>query len=117
MKKLRNMAVLAIGVSAVPIIFAAQVASADVAYTVTNLGGLGGWITEAFAINNQGEVVGDSMTAINSNNGTGGYNQPFLWKPTSPNGTTGTMYSLDPNYSSSSYIGLGQAINGQGQVV
>ncbi len=116
MKKLRNMAVLAIGVSAVPIIFAARVASAGMAYTVTNLGGLGGTITEAFGINNQGEVVGDSMTAINSTSGTGGYDQPFLWKPTTPNGTTGTMYSLDPSYGSSSYIGLGQVINGQGQV-
>lgn len=118
MKKLRtNLVAMAIGVGSVPIIFAAQVTSAGVVYTVTDLGGLGGSITEAFGINNQGEVVGDSMTAINSNNGTGGYDQPFLWRPTTPNGTTGTMYSLDPNYSSSSYIGLAQAINSQGQVV
>ena len=117
MKKLRtNLVAMAIGVSSIPVIFAAQVATAGVAYTVTDLGSLGGSITEAFGINNQGEVVGESTTAINPSNGTGGYGQPFLWKPTIPNGTTGTMYSLDPGYSSSSYVGQGLAINGLGQV-
>ncbi len=116
MKKMRNVLALAIGVGAVPLLSASQAASAGVAYTVTDLGGLGGSITEAFGINNQGEITGDSTTAINTTNGTGGYGQSFLWKPSVPNGTTGTMYSIDPSYSSASYISDGLAINGQGQV-
>jgi probable HAF family extracellular repeat protein len=69
-------------------------------------GGLGQ--SEATGINSNGQVVGVGDAATGE--------RAFLWTPTLPNGTTGSMVDLGdlPGGSDSS---LGRGINGQGQVV
>jgi probable HAF family extracellular repeat protein len=61
---------------------------------------------EAFGINASGQVVGYSNVA------QGGH--AFLWSPTTPNGTTGSMVDLGLLPNANSSIGFG--INGRGQV-
>ena len=74
-------------------------------YTVTDLGHLAGFVgnSEARAINNYGQVVGRSAGA-------------FLWTPTTPLGTTGSMVHIGdiPGGASDSFA---FAINDYGQVV
>lgn len=78
-----------------------------------HLGGSGvGEYSQAAAINSYGQVVGDSYTG----NGT----DAFLWTPTTPNGTTGTMIdlgSLDNGAFPASNPSTAYAINAAGQVV
>jgi probable HAF family extracellular repeat protein len=81
---------------------------------ITDLGTLGGGSAEAFAINGAGEVTGASATGVG---GLGQNRHAFLWKPTGPNGTTGTMVDLGDlggNHTQSNSVG--QAINSGGQV-
>ena len=75
------------------------VSSAEVLYTVTDLGDLGKGNTTPFAINDSGHVVGRSYTLSDGNH-------PFLWTP-----ETG-IQDLNP-------IGAGTAydINNSGQIV
>ena len=75
----------------------------------------------AFAIDNQGWVTGNAAVPLSQPIGDIiGVDHAFLWKPSSANGTTGTMLdlgTLDPN----ALGGLGQswglAINSSGVVV
>lgn len=77
--------------------------------TMTDLGTLGGNNATAFAINSKGQVVGEAEVFNDS------CRRAFLWTPTSPNGTTGTMINLGvvPNGFSSA----ASDINDMGQVV
>ena len=76
-------------------------------YQVTDLGTLGGPLSEAYAINNQGVVVGEADTAKPADYGRHAYHA-FLWK-------NGTMRDLgvSPGYTFSVAFG----INNKGQVV
>jgi probable HAF family extracellular repeat protein len=67
--------------------------------------------SDAYAINSVGQVVGYTVTS--SGNG-----HAFLWTPTSPNATTGTMIDLN-TLIGSNQISLGEAmgINDRGQIV
>jgi probable HAF family extracellular repeat protein len=95
-------------------------------YTLTDLGTLGGPYSSAAGINSGGEVVGSADTnkfvITNGHPGIVGkfkdYQQdPFLWKPSAPNGAKGSMTDLG------SLSGLvfdnngASGINGPGQVV
>jgi probable HAF family extracellular repeat protein len=75
--------------------------------TMHNLGTLGGTESNGSAINASGQVSGSSLT-----NGDAHY-RAFLWKPTTPNGTSGTMYDLGTLGGTESF---GGAINTNGQV-
>jgi len=89
-------------------------------YTVTDLGTLGGPTSYAAGINNAGEVVGNADTRQYVVSGFTHHeieylDSAFLWKPSVPNGTKGSMTDLD-----SLFIGLApfaKGINGPGQVV
>lgn len=76
--------------------------------TVVDLGTLNGGPSAARGINDVGQVVGSSGDAIGS-----GYLGAFLWTPSAPNATTGTMTDLG------AVVGGGPAygINNAGQVV
>lgn len=65
-------------------------------YTITNLGGLGGVASEAYGINNAGQIVGSATTA-------GGQYQAFVWQ-------NGVMTSLG-------FQGVARAINNNGEIV
>ena len=79
--------------------------------TMTDLGELpgGGNLTDAHAINSYGQVVGES-------NKSTGLANAFLWSPTTPNGTNGSMIELGalPGGSGRS---VAYGINSQGHIV
>jgi hypothetical protein len=74
-------------------------------YKLTDLGHLPGSVSNsaAYVINASGQVAGDSISDLG--------NQTFLWSPTSPNATTGSMVAVRTGHAES----LG--INDYGQVV
>ncbi len=64
--------------------------------TITDLGQLGGYFggregSQAYGLNNDGTVTGYSAVNVN---GQHAYNHAFVWTPTTPNATTGTMQDL-----------------------
>src|SRR3990172_5711909 len=75
--------------------------------TMYNLGSLGGTESNGSAINASGQVSGSSLTTADA-----AYHA-FLWKPTTPNGTSGTMYDLGTLGGTESF---GGSINASGQV-
>jgi probable HAF family extracellular repeat protein len=75
--------------------------------TMYDLGTLGGTESNGSAVNASGQVSGSSLK-----NGDSAY-RAFLWKPTTPNGTSGTMYDLGTLGGTESF---GGAINAGGQV-
>jgi probable HAF family extracellular repeat protein len=77
-------------------------------YSVTDLGTLGGTASNASGINASGQVTGTSDTTAELFD-----YHAFLWTPTTPNGTEGTIIDLGTlggTYSE------GKAINASGQV-
>jgi probable HAF family extracellular repeat protein len=82
-------------------------AAALPAYTVTDLGTLGGDGSAGLAINGSGQVTGDSSTAGNAES------HAFLWTPTTPNGPSGTMHDLG---TLGGKQGQGVSVNASGQV-
>ena len=75
--------------------------------TMHDLGSLGGTESDGGAINASGQVSGSSLTT-----GDAAYHA-FLWKPTTPNGTSGTMHDLLTLGGTESF---GGTINASGQV-
>jgi probable HAF family extracellular repeat protein len=75
--------------------------------TMYNLGTLGGTNSYGYGINAAGQVTGASDTTGDS------ATHAFLWKPTTPNGTSGTMHDLGSLGGTDSN---GSAINAGGQV-
>jgi len=75
--------------------------------TMHNLGSLGGTESNGSAINASGQVSGSSLTTADA-----AY-RAFLWKPSTPNGTSGTMYDLLTLGGTESF---GGSINARGQV-
>jgi probable HAF family extracellular repeat protein len=75
--------------------------------TMYNLGSLGGSESDGGAINASGQVSGSSLTTADV-----AY-RAFLWKPSSPNGTSGTMHDLLTLGGTESF---GGSINASGQV-
>lgn len=76
---------IAMGFSAWP------VSAESTRYTFTDLGVLGGLDSHAWTLNNRGQVTGHAD--ISPNSGPSGFHA-FLWTPSTPNGTTGTMVDL-----------------------
>jgi uncharacterized membrane protein len=81
---------------------ASVVDTAPAAYSITDLGTLGGATdSQAFSINNYGQVAGSSNA------------DTFLWTPDEPNGITGSMTDLGPSISAFETI----KVNDDGQVI
>jgi uncharacterized membrane protein len=79
-------------------------------YTRTNVGLPGAFLSSAYAINAQGEVVGNSRVA----SGSTWVDKCFLWRPDSPNGSTGIseeIQGLGGNFC------VANDINAAGQIV
>src|SRR3989442_1451639 len=95
--------IIVLSALALPVTTAAHAAS----YTVTDLGTLGG--TESFGsgLSAGGQVAGASYTTGDSPT------HAFLWKPSTPNGTSGSMYDLGTLGGTESN---GISINTNGQV-
>src|SRR5688572_6782623 len=100
---------LALGI-VVCLALTAQAANPARSYVVTNLGDFAGGFdrSSAFDINSMGQVAGYSSAA------DGG--RAFLWTPSTPNGTTGSLTNLGflPSGASGS---VASGINDRGQVV
>ena len=75
--------------------------------TMYDLGSLGGSHSFGWDINATGQVTGDSSTTDNVST------HAMLWKPTSPNGTVGTMHDLG---TLGGTMSGGEGINNDGQV-
>lgn len=75
--------------------------------TMIDLGTLGGAGSYAWGINDSGQVAGNSSTA------GGTETHAFLWTPTTPNGTSGTMHDLGTLGGTLSYA---LSINDSGQL-
>jgi probable HAF family extracellular repeat protein len=75
--------------------------------TMNDLGSLGGTESIGSAINASGQISGSSLTTGDA------AHHAYLWKPSTPNGTTGTMYDLLTLGGSDSF---GGALNAGGQV-
>jgi probable HAF family extracellular repeat protein len=75
-------------------------------YHVTDLGTLGGGYSDALAINASGQVTGLAQPAA-------GFTNAFLWTPTTPNGTSGTIHDLGRL---GGQFSVGRSINAGGQV-
>ncbi|HZK74725.1 MAG TPA: hypothetical protein VFD88_12060 [Clostridia bacterium] len=69
----------------------APVAAQSDRYVFTDLGLLGGLDSQAWTLNDRGQVTGHADTSPDS--GTRGFHA-FLWTPSAPNGTTGSMIDL-----------------------
>jgi probable HAF family extracellular repeat protein len=82
-------------------------ASGGASGVMTNLGTLGGTQSFGNGLNVSGQVTGESFTTGDA------ATRAFLWKPTTPGGTSGTMYNLGTLGGTSSY---GYGINATGQV-
>ncbi len=80
--------------------------------SMQDLGTLGGTYVDAFAINDFGKVVGDSF--LSGTVGPVGSRHAYLWIPTTPNGTTGTMQDLGVLGGNVSYA---FGINNQAEIV
>jgi probable HAF family extracellular repeat protein len=81
-------------------------------YDLGCLGSNASKTSRAYAINAGGEACGLSLTTTDT------YDHIFLWNPTSPNATTGTMYDLGGLGSGGAVLGNGYALamNDYGQV-
>jgi len=88
------------------------VSASSTRYVYTDLGVLGGLASQAWSLNNQGQVVGHADTAPGS--GRTGFHA-FLWNPTTPNGTSGVMIDLGALRGDA--LSNAFAINDSGQVV
>jgi probable HAF family extracellular repeat protein len=82
-------------------------AASPPAYHVTDLGTLGGTWSAGLAINASGQVAGNSVTTGDA------ATHAFVWTPTTPNGSSGTMRDLGTLGGTSSQ---GWGINSRGQV-
>lgn len=83
-----------------------QASAAPSAYYVTDLGALGGTDSLGWGLNASGQVTGYAATMSDAVH-------PFLWKPTTPNGISGTMKDLG---ALGGDFGWGIGINDVGQV-
>jgi len=87
------------------------VAATPPAYTVTDLGTLGGYNSAANGINARGQVAGRSTTIGDA------ALRPFLWTPTTPGGPAGTMIDLGTLGGDDPVFGVaGWGVNDSGQV-
>ena len=84
-----------------------RAAATPPAYYVTDLGTLGGTDSLGWGLNASGQVTGYAATTDDA------ATHPFLWKPTMPNGASGTMHDLG---SLGGTYGWGIGINDSGQV-
>ncbi|MEX2306134.1 MAG: PEP-CTERM sorting domain-containing protein [Pirellulales bacterium] len=88
-----------------------EAAALPPAYTVTDLGTLGGSLSQGFGINASGQVAGWSYTIEDA------AIHPFLWTPTTPGGAAGTMIDLGTLGGDTSGFGVGGwDVNDSGQV-
>jgi hypothetical protein len=89
-------------------LLAATAAHAGPIFTLTDLGDLPGGLdsSSAAAINNVGQVTGLGASAANNA-------RPWLWTPTTANGTTGAFVDIGDAANSSSFM---TSINDRGQV-
>jgi probable HAF family extracellular repeat protein len=84
-----------------------RAAASPPAYHVTDLGTLGGSGSVGLAINSSGQVTGGASTTGDAES------HAFVWTPTTPNGTSGTMRDIGSLGGTQSQ---GVAINTSGQV-
>ena len=83
-----------------------------------NLGALPGDVgSEAYGINDSGVVVGESFNDIPSGLGPYGTDHAFVWVPTTPNGTVGSMIALPAPDAPYDLSCGADAINDLGQIV
>jgi probable HAF family extracellular repeat protein len=90
----------------------APVAAQSDRYAFTDLGMLAGLDSQAWTLNAGGQVTGHADTSPDS--GTRGFHA-FLWTPSTPNGTTGSM--IDLGTLPGGLNSTGNGINGSGAVV
>jgi probable HAF family extracellular repeat protein len=76
--------------------------------TAVDLGALdGGTASNAYDVNDSGQVVGNSLTTVD---------RAFLWTPSTPNGSTGSMIALD-GLPGGNDVAHAASINASGTVV
>ena len=74
MGRIRLLALLAGSVLLWPLVASAQ--NGGLKFTLTDLGTFGGYQSEAFAINNKGQIVGDYLWTSKRLSGQGCFSQP-----------------------------------------